>query len=161
MAQDTIDKAIETYKLKPLGECRTKDEKLYGAEGWSPILFIGLSQKYGLSKGWIKKHESGCFKNPITRSCSTCANRASIKVDLPEWGQGYYKEVPYCLEAISFKAVKFTNDKPEEVIKLQTNCAKWAERPEEEEELAIYQRTKEVAIINEVILSVIDNEFPF
>jgi len=119
-------------------------------------------KKYGLSKSWIIKHEVSCFKNPVTRSCSTCANRTSQKVDSPELGNGYYTEVPYCLEGISFEGIKFKNDRPEKIVKLHTDCAKWVERPDEEEELIIYQRTKEVVNINQVISKVIETEdFPF
>lgn len=117
-------------------------------------------KKYGLYKSNIKKHEATCFKNPMTRSCSTCGNRASNTIVDPVFGHPFTTEVPYCLEGFSFINPD-VNHEDKRKIKMYTNCAKWVERSEEEEELAIYQRTKEVENINEVILGAIDNEFPF
>ena len=116
-------------------------------------------KKYGLSKYHIVKHESTCFRNPITRSCSICANRASNIITDPVFGT---IEVPYCLEGFSF-VNPVVDPENRRKIKMYTNCAKWVDRPEEEEQLAIYQRTKEVENINTVILDVLNNvdEYPF
>lgn len=116
-------------------------------------------KKYGLSKGWIKKHEQKCFRNPVTRSCSTCANRTSNRKDLPEFG--YFKEVPYCLEAISMKPMVFNPDN-EDKVQFHTNCAKWVERPEEYEELILFQRGKEMKNVNTIIADILNaDEYPF
>ncbi|KAJ3189640.1 mitochondrial glycerol-3-phosphate dehydrogenase [Irineochytrium annulatum] len=48
MAQETIDKAIETYDLKPTGPCVTERVLLVGSHNWSANMFIKLIQTYGL-----------------------------------------------------------------------------------------------------------------
>eukprot|EP00842_Homolaphlyctis_polyrhiza_P001711 jgi/Hompol1/2540/HPOL_002950-RA len=48
MAQETIDKAIEVYDLKPLGPCITERFQLIGTSGWSKNMFIRLIQHFGL-----------------------------------------------------------------------------------------------------------------
>lgn len=115
-------------------------------------------KKYGLSKSWIVKHEATCYRNPITRSCSTCANRTSYKETVPEFGEGYFKEVPYCLEAILFR-YPFVSGGDKDKIKFHTDCEKWTERPEEEEELVIYQRQKTAENIVQIIKD--SSETPF
>jgi len=92
-------------------------------------------------KSNIKKHEANCFKNPVTRSCSTCANRASRTIVDPAFGAPFTTEIPYCLERILFSN---PSDGDTGKIKMYTNCSKWVERPEDEEELAIYQADKKV-----------------
>eukprot|EP01103_Thecamoeba_quadrilineata_P019411 TRINITY_DN784_c0_g1_i1.p1 TRINITY_DN784_c0_g1~~TRINITY_DN784_c0_g1_i1.p1 ORF type:complete len:710 (-),score=114.24 TRINITY_DN784_c0_g1_i1:652-2781(-) len=49
MAQDTVDKAIETYGLKPVSGSRTTVTPLVGAEHFSRTTFIGLIQNFGIS----------------------------------------------------------------------------------------------------------------
>ena len=48
MAQETIDKAIHVFDLKPTGPCATETVPLIGAQGWSPNMFIKLIQHFGL-----------------------------------------------------------------------------------------------------------------
>jgi hypothetical protein len=88
-------------------------------------------KKYGLSKNWIQKHEARCFYNPVSRSCSTCAN-FNVSDDRPSvFAMCDVK----CLENIKFEVKEEESNK----VNLLTNCASWVERPEDEEELAIYQ----------------------
>ena len=97
-------------------------------------------KKHGLTKSNIKKHESGCFRNPITRSCVTCANYAQKENNYPN--QDNFDCSPICLENISlFEQASFMDDVPK--IKLHTLCSKWTERPEDEIELVTYQTEKQ------------------
>nr|KAJ3422537.1 mitochondrial glycerol-3-phosphate dehydrogenase [Polyrhizophydium stewartii] len=48
MAQETIDKAIEVFDLKPAGPCITEHLQLIGSSGWSKNMFIRLIQHFGL-----------------------------------------------------------------------------------------------------------------
>eukprot|EP01125_Pyxidicula_operculata_P015527 TRINITY_DN5277_c0_g1_i1.p1 TRINITY_DN5277_c0_g1~~TRINITY_DN5277_c0_g1_i1.p1 ORF type:complete len:535 (-),score=81.07 TRINITY_DN5277_c0_g1_i1:543-2147(-) len=51
MAEDTVDKAIEVFDLKPTSkECLTRDLKIIGGENYSPLLFVKLIQNYGIDK---------------------------------------------------------------------------------------------------------------
>ena len=99
-------------------------------------------KKYGLSKSNIKKHESGCFRNPVTRSCATCANYAQKDDSNNTHSQFPFDCTPICLDNISlFKPTSFMDDLPK--VKLHTSCVGWVERPEDQEELALYQAEKQ------------------
>ncbi|KAL3469994.1 FAD dependent oxidoreductase-domain-containing protein [Aspergillus californicus] len=79
MAEEAVDEAVDTFKLKPLemhnvpdisgvggrglvadnatldGTCQTHQVRLIGAHGWSKTLFINLIQHYGLETD-VAKH---------------------------------------------------------------------------------------------------------
>jgi len=109
-------------------------------------------KKHGLTKSNIKKHEFGCFRNPITRSCATCANYTQKENDVHS--QFSYESTPICLDGISmFEQASFMDDAPK--VKLHTACSKWVERPEDEIELAKYQYEKqewELIVLNPEII---------
>ncbi|TNY23099.1 FAD dependent oxidoreductase-domain-containing protein [Rhodotorula diobovata] len=48
MAEETVDRAIQEYSLKPKRGCITKDVQLVGSQGWTPLMFIRLIQHFGL-----------------------------------------------------------------------------------------------------------------
>lgn len=48
MAEETLDKAIETCNLKPKRCCQTLGLLLDGAHEWSPTMHIRLVQNFGL-----------------------------------------------------------------------------------------------------------------
>jgi glycerol-3-phosphate dehydrogenase len=48
MAEETIDKAIEVFDLKPTGPCVTTKLQLMGSHSWSKSMFIKLIQHFGL-----------------------------------------------------------------------------------------------------------------
>ncbi|CAJ0627620.1 2316_t:CDS:2 [Entrophospora sp. SA101] len=48
MAQDTVEKAIEVFDLKPTNECITEKAKLIGSHGYSRTMFIKLIQHFGI-----------------------------------------------------------------------------------------------------------------
>lgn len=84
--------------------------------------------KYLKTKGSISNHEKRCFHNPVTKSCVTCANftKQLYKV------KNHNIELPICIIGI-----KLFNKEAD--WKLKNNCTDWAERPQEESELATYQ----------------------
>lgn len=45
MAEETVDKAVEVFGLKPRNGCVTETLRLIGSEGWSRNMFIGLIQR--------------------------------------------------------------------------------------------------------------------
>ena len=94
--------------------------------------------KTGLSKSNIVKHEERCFKNPVTRSCATCANLSSAKgFDMYE--SSIEDRLVKCLAGIVFEKKQGEDIPVEKSLKLKTECGKWVERPEEIEELIAYQ----------------------
>lgn len=48
VAEETVDRAVKEYNLKPKRGCITKDVQLVGSQGWSPLMFIKLIQQFGL-----------------------------------------------------------------------------------------------------------------
>ncbi|KAJ3325518.1 mitochondrial glycerol-3-phosphate dehydrogenase [Blyttiomyces sp. JEL0837] len=48
MAQETIDRAIEVFDLRPTGPCATERTVLLGSHGWSQNMFIKLIQHFGI-----------------------------------------------------------------------------------------------------------------
>ncbi|VDD79145.1 unnamed protein product [Mesocestoides corti] len=50
MAEEAVDKCVKVCGLKPKSGCRTTGLLLNGAHGWSPNLFIQISQEYGIDR---------------------------------------------------------------------------------------------------------------
>ncbi|KAM3187915.1 hypothetical protein ACTXT7_001321 [Hymenolepis weldensis] len=50
MAEETVDKCVKVCGLKPKSKCQTLGLRLNGAHGWSPNLFIQLTQEYGIER---------------------------------------------------------------------------------------------------------------
>ncbi|KAG2218627.1 hypothetical protein INT45_009759 [Circinella minor] len=48
MAQETVDRAIEVFDLKPTGPCRTETVMLMGSKGFTNTMFIRLVQEFGM-----------------------------------------------------------------------------------------------------------------
>ncbi|PCH39804.1 DAO-domain-containing protein [Wolfiporia cocos MD-104 SS10] len=69
MAEETVDKAIEVFGLKPRNGCVTQSLRLIGSEGWSRNMFIGLIQRYGLETE-VAKHLSDNYGDRAWTVCS-------------------------------------------------------------------------------------------
>ncbi|CEP16374.1 hypothetical protein [Parasitella parasitica] len=48
MAEETVDRAIEVFNIKPTGKCDTENVQLIGAKGYSNTMFIRLVQEFGM-----------------------------------------------------------------------------------------------------------------
>lgn len=48
MAEETVDRAIQEYDLKPKNKCVTEKTLLVGSEGYSNTMFIRLIQEFGM-----------------------------------------------------------------------------------------------------------------
>ena len=46
MAEDAVNAAIKSGKLKPTNECVTNKLRLVGGDGWGPAYFTVLAQQY-------------------------------------------------------------------------------------------------------------------
>ena len=89
-------------------------------------------KKYGKSKSTMKKHESNCFHNPITKACATCGNRFQehYKVEnffVPFDGDVYANR-PVCKAG---KIISEVRD-GELSVNLRDNCECWIEKEEED-----------------------------
>lgn len=58
MAEETVDKAVEVFALKPRNGCVTETLRLIGSECWSRNMFIGLIQRVRTTRtGTYELHE--------------------------------------------------------------------------------------------------------
>ncbi|KAF7722136.1 mitochondrial glycerol-3-phosphate dehydrogenase [Apophysomyces ossiformis] len=48
MAEETVDRAIEVFGLKPKNECQTERVMLIGSKGYTSTMFIRLVQEFGM-----------------------------------------------------------------------------------------------------------------
>ncbi|WFD01155.1 glycerol-3-phosphate dehydrogenase [Malassezia yamatoensis] len=69
MAEQTIDRAVEEYKLKPLRKCVTTQVRLLGSHDWTPTMYVRLLQEFGLELD-VAKHLSSSYGD---RAWSVCA----------------------------------------------------------------------------------------
>ncbi|KAH9841669.1 DAO-domain-containing protein [Rhodofomes roseus] len=72
MAEETVDHAVEVFKLKPKNGCVTESLRLVGSDGWSRNMFIGLIQRYGLSTD-VAKHLADNYGDRAWTVCSYAA----------------------------------------------------------------------------------------
>lgn len=114
--------------------------------------------KTGLSKSNIVKHEERCFKNPVTRSCATCANLSSSRVINPFSIE--YSPVK-CLVGIVFEKKQGEDIPVGKSLKLKTECGKWVEKSDDIEELIAYQDSITDAVSIIMPPYQIENEQPF
>jgi len=55
MAEETIDRAIQEFELKPNGPSQTDHIKLIGGHAWTKTMYIKLIQQFGLETD-VAKH---------------------------------------------------------------------------------------------------------
>ncbi|KAI0344433.1 DAO-domain-containing protein [Trametopsis cervina] len=60
MSEETVDKAVEVFKLQPKNTCVTEKLRLIGSDGWSRNMYIGLVQRFGLESE-VAKHLSDSY----------------------------------------------------------------------------------------------------
>lgn len=93
-------------------------------------------KKYSKSKSVIKKHETECFHNPVTKSCATCANcsREHYKVDKKALDfdsdivGDVYSHKPVCSGGKTISHLKGGIYKAD----LRSKCECWIEKEEED-----------------------------
>lgn len=90
-------------------------------------------KKYSKSKSVIKKHESKCFYNPITRACATCGNYYQDhfkiqKTNAPfDYGGDVYGLRPICKAGKRISDLKDGNV----TVDLCNSCECWIEKEED------------------------------
>lgn len=91
MAEQTVDKAIEAYNLKPLRGCVTKQTRLLGSHGWSKTMYVKLLQRFGLDTD-VAKHLSHTYGD---RAWSVCSIAESTGARWPVHGKRIDPLYPY------------------------------------------------------------------
>lgn len=69
MAEQTVDRAIEEFKLKPVRGCMTKKTRLLGSHGWSKTMYVKLLQRFGLETD-VAKHLAATYGDRAWSVCS-------------------------------------------------------------------------------------------
>lgn len=76
MAEETIDKAIQVFDLKPLGPSLTLHTPLLGSMNWSKSMFIKLIQHFGLETE-VAKHLSDSYGDRAWAVAAVASNTGS------------------------------------------------------------------------------------
>ncbi|KAN0063230.1 mitochondrial glycerol-3-phosphate dehydrogenase [Thecaphora frezii] len=69
MAEQTVDRAIAEYGLKPQRGCVTKSTRLLGSHGWTKTMYVKLLQRFGLDTE-VAKHLSNTYGDRAWSVCS-------------------------------------------------------------------------------------------
>ncbi|PWN25176.1 DAO-domain-containing protein [Jaminaea rosea] len=69
MAEQTVDRAVEEFNLKPVRGCVTKETRLMGSHGWSKTMYVKLLQRFGLETD-VAKHLSSTYGDRAWSVCS-------------------------------------------------------------------------------------------
>lgn len=91
MAEETVDKAIEVFKLHPLRECVSKQVRLIGAHDWSRTMYVRLLQEFGLDLD-VAQHLSHSYGD---RAWSLCAIAEPTGERYPKHGIRLDSQLPY------------------------------------------------------------------
>ena len=91
MAEQTVDKAIEAFDLKPLHNCLTKQVRLIGSHSWSRTMYVRLLQEFGLDTD-VALHLSSSYGD---RAWSVCAVAKPTGDRYPLHGIRLDPQLPY------------------------------------------------------------------
>jgi glycerol-3-phosphate dehydrogenase len=69
MAEQTVDKAVETFQLKPERGCVTAQTRLLGSHGWTKTMYVKLLQRFGLETD-VAKHLASTYGDRAWSVCS-------------------------------------------------------------------------------------------
>jgi len=98
MAEETVDRCIESANLKPKNGCVTKGLIINGGEKWTPTSYICLCQDYGLDTE-VAIHLSNTYGD----QASKVADLSSLTGKRwPVIGKRLHEEFPYIEAEISY-----------------------------------------------------------
>ncbi|KAI8881876.1 DAO-domain-containing protein [Backusella circina FSU 941] len=91
MAEETVDKAIEVFDLKPTSKCNTEKTMLIGAEGYNPTMFIRLVQEFGMDTE-VAQHLAQSYGN---RAWAVASIDDATNTTWPTYGNRIAPNYPY------------------------------------------------------------------
>jgi glycerol-3-phosphate dehydrogenase len=91
MAEETVDKAIEVFDLKPASKCNTEKVMLIGAEGYSSTMFIRLVQEFGMDTE-VAQHLAQSYGN---RAWAVASIDDATNATWPTYGNRIAPNYPY------------------------------------------------------------------
>ncbi|WFD34199.1 glycerol-3-phosphate dehydrogenase [Malassezia cuniculi] len=91
MAEQTVDRAVEHFGLKPVRPCVTRHVRLIGSHDWSPTMYVRLLQEYGLDTD-VAHHLSTTYGD---RAWSVCEIIEATGKRYPRHGVRLDAHLPY------------------------------------------------------------------
>ncbi|CAO3702969.1 unnamed protein product [Rhizopus stolonifer] len=91
MAEETVDRAIEVFNLKPQRACLTESTMLIGSEGYSSTMFIRLVQEFGMDTE-VAQHLARSYGN---RSWQVASIDDPTNSNWPKYGKRISPNYPY------------------------------------------------------------------
>ncbi|KAJ1810426.1 mitochondrial glycerol-3-phosphate dehydrogenase, partial [Coemansia sp. RSA 2599] len=91
MAKETVDRAIDSFKLRPLRDCQTESIRLIGSHAWSDTMFIKLVQNFGVDLD-VAKHLAHNYGD---RAWAVCALADYSGAQYPALGQRIHPLYPF------------------------------------------------------------------
>lgn len=91
MAEETVDRAIQEYDLKPTSKCNTKHLPMIGSKGFTNTMFIGLVQDRGMDTD-VAQALAGSYG---TRAWRVAAIEDPTEMSWPKYGKRISPNYPY------------------------------------------------------------------
>lgn len=91
MAEETVDRAIEEYGLKPTGKCLTEHTMMIGSKGFTKTMFIGLVQDFGMDTE-VAKHLADSYGD---RAWVLASIEDKTEMRWPIYGKRIIPNYPY------------------------------------------------------------------
>ncbi|KAJ3217230.1 mitochondrial glycerol-3-phosphate dehydrogenase [Dinochytrium kinnereticum] len=91
MAQETVDRAVEVFDLRPTGPCVTEHTLLIGSHNWSTNMFIKLVQSFGMETE-VAQHLADSYGD---RAFSVASCAALTGSRWPVFGRKLVGSYPY------------------------------------------------------------------
>jgi glycerol-3-phosphate dehydrogenase len=91
MAEETVDRAIDVFGLKPKNACQTEHTMLIGSEGYSNTMFIRLVQEFGMDTE-VAQHLARSYGN---RSWQVASIDDPTNSSWPKYGKRISPNYPY------------------------------------------------------------------
>ena len=91
MAEETVDRAIDVFGLKPKNACQTEHTMLIGSEGYSNTMFIRLVQEFGMDTE-VAQHLARSYGN---RSWQVASIDDPTDSSWPKYGKRISPNYPY------------------------------------------------------------------
>lgn len=92
MAEETIDRSIDSFRLEPLRGCQTESVRLIGSHAWSDTMFIKLVQNFGVDLE-IARHLSHNYGDRAWAVCALADQSTGSSV--PSLGQRLHPQYPF------------------------------------------------------------------
>ncbi|KAG2213392.1 hypothetical protein INT47_009065 [Mucor saturninus] len=91
MAEETIDRAIEVFSLKPKTKCNTEETMLIGSKGYTSTMFIRLVQEFGMDTE-VAQHLARSYGN---RAWEVASIDDATSASWPTYGKRISPNYPY------------------------------------------------------------------